>query len=182
VRIANRLLAFVAALALAAAGVITVVEVIGERGFKSGPVIVDWRRWLHWGQHNTWQALSVELTCGAIALVGLLLVLTQLRPRRPSRIAIQAADHTSVALTRSGLATTVRSAVLDVEGIDRAKVTVRRRGISIRASSAAATAAEAKGYAAPVREAVTEQLEPLELQRPQRVSVRVQARRKETED
>jgi hypothetical protein len=182
VRIANRLLAFVAALALAAAGVLTVIEVVGERGFKSGPVIVDWQRWLHWGQHNTWQALSVEITCGAIALIGLLLVLLQLRPRRPSRIALQAADHTSVALTRGGLATTVRSAVLDVEGIERAKVTVRRRGISIRAGSAAATVTEAKTFTGPAREAVDEQLAPLELQHRQRINVRVQARRKETED
>jgi hypothetical protein len=182
VRIANRLLAFVAALALAAAGLITVVEVIGERGFKSGPVIVNWHRWLHWGQHNTWQALSVEITCGAVALVGLVLVLMQLRPRRPSRIPLHAADHTSVALTRGGLATTVRSVVLDVEGIERAKVKVRRRGIAIKAGSAAATATEAKAYTAPVHEAVSEQLEPLNLQHRQRVNVRVRPRRKETED
>jgi hypothetical protein len=59
---------------------------------------------------------------------------------------------------------------------------VRRRGISIRAGSAAATVTEAKTFTGPVREAVDEQLAPLELQHRQRINVRVQARRKETED
>jgi hypothetical protein len=182
VRIANRLLAFVVALALAAAGIITVIEVIGERGFESGPLVVSWRRWLHWGQRNTWQALSVEIACGAIALIGLILVLVQLRRRRPNRISVDAAGNTSVALTRGGLATTIRSAVLDVEGIDRARVKVRRRGISIKAASAAATSTEAETYTGRVREAVEEELEPLQLQSRQRLKVRVQPRRKETQD
>jgi hypothetical protein len=178
VRIVNRLLAFVAALALAVAGAITVIEVIGERAFSSGPVIIDWRALLRWGRHNTWQAMSVELACGATALIGLILVLLQVRRRRPSRIALQAAEHTAVALTRGGMATTVRSAVLDVEGISRAKVKVKHRRIAVKARSAAATGSEAKAFTEPVRDAVSEQLDPLALQRPQRIKVRVTTRGK----
>jgi len=181
-RIANRLLAFLAAVALAVVGVITVVEVIAERGFKSGPELVNWRRMLRWGQHNTWQALSVEIICGAIALIGLVLLLLQLRPRRPSRISLRAGDQNAVALTRRGLATTVRSAVLDVEGISAAKVIVRRTGISITAGTAAATQAEADSYTRPVRDAADEQLTALQLVHRPRTRVRVHPRRRQSED
>jgi hypothetical protein len=182
VRIFNRLLAFVVALAIAAAGIITIVEVIGERAFSSGPVIIDWRGMLRWGQHNTWQAMSVELACGATALVGLLLVLLQVKPRRPSRIPLQAGENTTVALTRGGMATTVRAAALDVEGISGAKVKVRHSRIAVKVRSAAVTNSEAQAYSGPVHDAVSEQLDPLEPRQRQRIKVRVQTRSKDEED
>jgi hypothetical protein len=125
VRIFNRLLAFVFALAIAAAAVITVIEVIAQRAFSRGPVVIDWRAMLRWGQRNTWQAFSVELACGAMAVIGLILLMLQLKRRRPNKVSLRAADaNNSVALTRKGTAATVRSAVLDVEGISAATVKV----------------------------------------------------------
>jgi hypothetical protein len=182
VRIFNRLLAFVVAFAIAAAGIITIVEVVGERGLSSGPVIINWRGMLHWGQHNTWQAMSVELACGATAIIGLSVVMLQLKPRRPSRIPLQAGENTTVALSRGGMAATVRSAALDVEGISGAKVRVGHSRIAVKVRSAAVTNTEAQAYAGPVRDAVSEQLDPLGPHRRQRIKVRVQTRTKENED
>lgn len=181
-RIFNRLLAFFVAFAIAAAGIITIVEVIGERAFSSGPVVINWCGMLRWAQHNTWQAMSVELACGATAVIGLFLMLLQLKPRRPSKIPLQAAENTTVSLSRGGMATTVRSAALDVEGISGAKVKVRHSRIAVKVRSAAVTNTEAQGYEGPVHEAVCEQLDPLKPRQRQRIKVRVQTRIKENED
>ena len=120
-RIVNRLLAFALALALLAVGVILIVEVIAANT-NAAPVIFDWHAMFRWGQRNTWQATSVEITCGIVALVGLLLLLPQLRRRRPNRFALTS-EHaaTDVALTRSGVRNAVRGAVDDVDGAPAAR-------------------------------------------------------------
>ncbi len=181
-RLANRLLGFLAALALAAVGVITIVEVIGERARSSGPVLVDWKAMLRWGQHNTWQALSVEVACGITAAVGLILVVLQLRRRRPSRVPLEASDNVAFALTRKGMVNAVRACVLDVEGISKAKVAVHHRRIVVKADSVASTAAETKSYAGAVQDAVTAEMDALHLMRRRRVRVRMQGRREGGDD
>ena len=76
-RIANRLLAFIVAVAVIVTGVTVIVEVIAARS-GAEPVIIGWHSILNWGQRNTWKTTSVELACSIITVVGLLLLLPQL--------------------------------------------------------------------------------------------------------
>ena len=172
-RVFNRLLAFVLALALLATGVILIVEVIAANT-NHGPAIFDWHAMYRWGQRNTWQATSVEITCGIVALAGLLLLLPQLRRRRPNRFQVQVdSAATDAALTRSGVRNVVRGAVEKVEGVSSTRVSVSRNRIKVNATASARTPEVARAVKPAVTEAANGVVESLRLAKPQRVAVSV---------
>ena len=174
-RIVNRLLAFMVAVALAAAAVIVIVEVIAARS-GAAPVIIGWHSMLRWGGHNTWKADSVEFACAVIAAVGFLLLVSQLRRRRPSRVAVTSDRSTDAALTRKGVSVTIRGAVGDVEGISGSKVKVGHRRIKVNAASVghAETAQQLKPT---VRQAAQDKLDELRLTSNRRLKVAVHGRK-----
>lgn len=178
-RIVNRLLAFVVALALAGVSVILIVEVIAARS-HSGPLIIHWHAILDWAHHNTWKATSVELASSITAAAGLLLLLPQLFRRRVSRVRIDAHPsldpHLDAAVTRKGVAVTIRGAVAEVEGIATSRVKVGRRRIKVKALS---TSPDGEGLGAlqpKVNEAVSEELEGLRLHKARRLKITVDGR------
>ena len=172
-RIFNRLLALVLSLAILVVGVIFIVEVIAANTNR-GPAIFDWHAMFRWGQRNTWQATSVEITCGIVALAGLLLLLPQLRRRRPNRFEL-ATDHpaTDAAVTRKGLRNAMGGAVADVEGVTGSRVHVGRRRIRIDASTSARTPDGTAGVEPAVQQAADELVSQLKLTGPRRVAVSV---------
>jgi Family of unknown function (DUF6286) len=175
-RIVNRLLAFVVALALVGVGVIVIVEVIAERS-HSGPLILHWRAILDWGHRNTWKATSVELASAITAAAGLLLLVPQLFRRRVSRLRIDTAAGTDAAITRKGVTVTIRTAVAEVDGVASSRVKVGRRRIRVKALSTALEG-EVIGDLHPlVNEAVSDQLDALRLHKPRRLRVAVNGRR-----
>jgi hypothetical protein len=132
-RVLNRFLALIAGLAVIAAAVIVAVEVSADR-LGDQPVILDWHPWLRWAQRNTWNAASVKIAAGIVALAGLIILLVQLWPRRKARLEIHpdgVHPQTSVALTRKGLAAAVSGATRDVEGVRDGRVRLRRRSIAL---------------------------------------------------
>jgi hypothetical protein len=177
-RIANRLLAFLVAVALIVVGVIVIVEVIAARS-GAAPVIVGWHPMLAWGQRNTWKATSVELACAIIAVAGLLLLLPQLRRRRPSRITVNSGEPaTDAAVTRKGIVVTVSGAVGDVEGISGSQVKVSHRRIKVDATSSAGTDDTARGSSNAVTEAAQQAIDELKLTSDRRLRVKVSAGKK----
>jgi hypothetical protein len=178
VRVANRLLAFVLALALLATGVILIVEVIAANTDHQ-PVIFDWHAMFRWGQRNGWNATSVEITCGIVALVGLLLLLPQLRRSRPRRFPVDVGDQAlDAGVTRKGLRTAIRSAVEDVDGVGGSSIAVGRRRVRVEARSAARTPDVAASIEPNVRQAAERVTEQLMLRQPRRVSVSVEQNKK----
>lgn len=175
-RILNRLLAFMVALALAGAGLIIVVEVIAARS-HAGPLIIHWHAILSWGRHNTWKATSVELACSIAVAVGLLLLIPQPIRRRPSRLTIEAGEGTDAAVTRKGVVVTVRSAVGEVEGVAATRVKVGRHRIRVNALSDATEPETLDELGAKVEAAATSKLEALRLHPHRRVRVAVNGRR-----
>ena len=173
-RIVNRLLAFVVAAAIIVAGVIVIVEVIAVRS-GAQPVIIGWHSMLRWAQRNTWNADSVELACAILVVVGLLLVLPQLRRRRPTRLSVRSSDATDAAVTRKGVAVTVRGAVQDVEGISGSRIKVNRRAIRVNATSAAGTDPTAQSSKTAVRTAAQHALDELRLTSNLRLRINVDA-------
>ena len=186
-RIVNRLLAFVVAIALLGTSVILIVEVVAARS-NSGPVIIHWHSILHWGL-NTWKATSVELASAITAVAGLILLIPQLIRRKPSRLPIVTDDltelsgpgvvhaDTDAALTRKGVAVSIRNAVEDVDGITGSRVKVSKRHIRVRAVSSAGATGTAREMAPNVSEAAHERLDSLRLRAPLKVSVAVSSRR-----
>jgi len=177
-RLLNRPLGFILAVALAAASVILIIEVI-EVAVNSGPAIVHWTTWYHWAQTTTWDAQVIRVWSAILILVGVILLALELKPRRITRLRLHSVNQaTDAALTRSGLAGTLRAAATGIDGISSADVTVRRRRATIAAKSAARGRAAADSLKEPVAQAVLDCLNSLGLQRPPRLKVRVLTRRR----
>jgi hypothetical protein len=177
-RLLNRPLAFILAVALGAASVILIVEVI-EFAVQSGPAIVHWTTWYHWASSTKWNAQVIRVWSAILILIGVILLALELKPRRITRLRLCSDDQApDAALTRSGLAGTLRTAATGIDGISSADVTVRRRRAVVAAKSAARGRAAADPLKQPVTQAVRDRLDSLDLQRPPRLKVRVATRRR----
>jgi hypothetical protein len=177
-RLLNRPLAFILAVALAAASVILIIEVIGF-AVNSGPAVVHWTTWYHWANGTQWNAQVIRVWSGVLILIGIIILALELKPRRITRVRLHSHDQaTDAALTRSGLAGALRTAATGIDGISSADVTVRRRRAIIAAKSAARGRAAADPLRQPVTQAVRDRLDSLDLQKPPRLTVRVATRRR----
>jgi hypothetical protein len=171
-RIVNRLLAFLVALALAGVCVIIIVEVIAERS-DSGPLIVHWHVILDWARRNTWKATSVELASSITAAAGLLLLLPQVFRRRASRLRIDAGPALDAAITRKGVTVTIRGAVAEVDGIASSRVKVGKRRIKVKALTTALEGEEIGDLQPQVSDTVSQELDGLRLHKTLRLKVLV---------
>jgi len=109
-----------------------------------------------------------------LIIAGAILLAFELKPRRVTRLKLRSDEKaTDAAMTRKGLAGTLRAAALDIDGISRAAVTVRRRRALVAATSAARDRAAADALKEPVAEAARQRLENLQMRHPPHLRVRV---------
>lgn len=176
-RLANRALAAVLALALTGAAGIVIVEVVA-RLVGRGPLVTDWTRVGTWADTTTWQAPAV-LVGGVVALVlGLVLLVAELTPARPARFAASpGVPGVDTGYTRRGVAGAVRAAAEGVDGVSRASVSVGRRAVKVTATATATTTEVARGLTGPVTDAVTAAVDRLRLADRPRISVTTRAGR-----
>jgi Family of unknown function (DUF6286) len=175
-RLLNRPLAFILAVALAAASIIVIIEVIGFAAHTS-PVVVHWPTWYHWARKTRWDTLGIRVWSAILIAVGVLVLALELKPRRVTRLPLRSSDQaTDAALTRSGLAGTLRAAATSIDGITSASVTVRRHRALVTARSAARGHATAGTLKDPVAQAVRSRLDDLNLLHPPRLKVRIISR------
>jgi hypothetical protein len=173
-RLINRPLAFILAAALAAASIILIVEVVAFALHATSPLIVHWTTWYHWAGRTRWNALVVTIWSIILIIAGALMLAPQLKPRRVTRLKLRSDDKaTDAAITRGGLAGALRAAALDIDGISKAAVRVRRRRARITATAAARDRAAADTLRQPVTDAASRRLDDLQLRHPPRLRVRV---------
>jgi Family of unknown function (DUF6286) len=175
----NRVLAALLCLALIAGGVLLIIEVITDR-VSHRPAVVDWHPAYDWAKRTTWNAGSVRVACVVVILLGLVLLIAELKPARVSRLAADparaGAGGIDTAYTRRGLAAAIRSAVTGVDGVRGASVKVKRRKVAVAATAAAQDKAAARSLRDPISAAARERLTALKLRRAPSVSVRVTPR------
>jgi Family of unknown function (DUF6286) len=178
-RHANRVLAALLSLALIAAGVLLIIEVIAGR-VGNRPAVVDWRPAYDWAKRTTWNAGSIRVACVVLILLGLAVLIAELKPARVSRLAADPAQADvagiDTAYTRRGLAAAVRSAVTGVDGVRGASVKVRGRKVTVAATTTARDKAAARSLRDPIVAAARQRLTALKLGRTPAVSVRVTPR------
>lgn len=177
-RIVNRLLAALLALFLIVLGVLLIIEVIAAR-LGHQPAVVQWHQSYHWLYRTHWQQGSVRVTAAALLVLGVLLLVAELRRPRVSRLPVGAEGSNApddVAFTRRGVAATLRAAVTDVDGIRSATVRVKRRSVSVQAHAAAQDADAARALRDPATTAAQDRLRSLQLASPPRLTVRVATR------
>ena len=172
-RLLNRPLALLLALALAGTGVIVAIEVIAY-ALNAKPVVVPWTTWAHWANTTHWNRAVVKVWAVILIIVGLLFLLTQLKPRRVTRLQLTGHhEHTDAAMTRKGLAAAVRAAVLDVDGIAKAETIAARRSVRVSATASAHDIEAAKELTDPVTQAAQSELDSLGLKHTVRVRASV---------
>ena len=176
-RLINRPLAFILAAALAAASIILIVEVVAFALHATSPLIVHWTTWYHWAGRTRWNALVTTIWSIILIIAGALMLAPQLKPRRVTRLKLRSDDNaTDAAITRGGLAGTLRAAALDIDGISKAATRVRRRRARITATAAARGRPAADTLRQPVTDAAHRRLDDLQLRHPPRLRVRVNPR------
>lgn len=175
-RLVNRPLALILAVALAGASIIVIIEVIAV-AVHASPVVVHWTTWYQWAGKTRWDALVVKAWSVILIVAGVLLLAAELKPRRVTRVTLRSGDKaTDAALTRRGVAGTLRAAATGIDGITSAAITVRRRRARVTATSAARGRAAAAALKQPLTQALRGRLEDLDLRRPPRLKVRVTSR------
>lgn len=175
-RLLNRPLAFILAAALAVASIAVIVEVVAFH-VNAGPLVLHWTTWDRWAQRTRWDALVVQVWSAVLIVAGGLILALELKPRRVTRLPLRSAhDATDAAVTRGGLAGTLRAAATGVDGIASAAVVVRRRRARVTAVSAARGRPAAAALRQPVTEALDGRLDHLDLRHRPRLTVRVNSR------
>jgi Family of unknown function (DUF6286) len=178
-RHANRVLAALLSLALVAAGVLLIIEVIAGR-VSHRPVVVDWHPAYDWAKRTTWNTSIISVACAVLILLGLALLIAELKPARVSRLAADPAQANAASIdtayTRRGLAAAIRSAVTGVDGVRAASVKVKRRKVKVAATAAAQGKAAARSLRDPVSAAARQRLTALKLRHTPSVAVRVTPR------
>ena len=115
-RVLNRPLAFILAAALIAGCVILIAEVIGFAVHKS-PLLVHWTTWYQWAAKTRWDAGVIRVWSAVLIVIGLLILAVQLKPPRVTRLPLRSGDDdTDAAVTRRGLARTLRAAAPESTG------------------------------------------------------------------
>ena len=174
-RVVNRILAPLVGLAIVAATVIFAVETFADL-FGQPAQILGWHGLYQAGERDTWNSDGVRVTLVLIGAIGLVVLLAQLAPHRPGRLTLATdAEGIDAAVSRSSIRTMLVDAATDVDGVDSAKVSLKRRHarVVVRARFGAQEGADA--LKPEIVEAVNGRLDSLRLARPIRAKVTVRA-------
>jgi hypothetical protein len=175
-RMLLRLLAPLIGLAMAAAGVLIVIEVVAgwARSDVSGGLVVPWHRWRAAIENVSWDEPLVPGIAIAVAVVGLLLVLVGLLARRSVITIDGPAPEITVTTSPRVVARLVGRRVRAIGDIFSASVTASPRKVSVVAQVWGEADPELRSA---VRARVDELLDELPLHRRPRVAVSVQERK-----
>lgn len=128
----NRLLAAVLALALILGGLLAAVEIVLAR-LGQPYWFIPRQQWGNWLTRQTWDASLVKLILAAMALMGLLLLLTALRQGRPRVLPVASdAPGVRVDILRRGAERAVVAAARRTNGVRTASASIGRRKATVK--------------------------------------------------
>ncbi len=122
-----------------------------------------------------WDDTRTLAIAAAVAFVGLVLLLTAVLPGRPRAVVLASGDDSViVGVPRRSLRRSLGWLAVEVPGIDSARVRIRRRSVTVRATTRLRDTA---GLREGVRAVVQERLDALDPLWPPRVRVRLRRKR-----
>lgn len=176
-RVVERFLSLLLALAVVAGAVLLALEV-GWAVAGQDPLLVRWRSAYTSGTTSTWDSTPARIVAVALTAVGLLLLLAELKPRRAPRLQMVGTDPAiDAAITRRSLRSTLLHGAQQVDGISGAKVKVSKRKATVTAVSRLGSADTARGLTGELEAALQARLDALQLARTPRLRTRVSPRR-----
>ena len=170
-RVANRVLAAVLALALLVGGVLVAVEIV-VAAFGRDPWVVPHDRWYRSTLEHRWEDAATRWVCIGLVLAGLVLLGLQLARRRPAALPL-AAGAAPADLGRRSIERSLVRTASRVDGVDRAKVRVSADRANVSATTNRRRADEVRPRLAT---AVERRVRTLGLARAPEVRVQVQGR------
>ena len=170
-RIANRVVSAVLALALLAGGLIVAVEIV-VAGFDRRPWVLPHDDWYTSARTRTWDAAPPRWIFIGLVVAGLLLLLLQLARRRPTALALTP-GAVPTEIGRRSLERSLAREATGVDGVAAAKARIKKERAEVRASS---NRRQTEDLEPRVVQALDRRLGALGLARPPSVRVRVQGR------
>ena len=170
-RIANRVLAAVLALALLVGGLLVAAEIV-VAGFDRRPWVLPHDRWYTSARMRSWESAPPRWIFIGLVVAGLLLLVLQLTRRRPTALALTPGAVPADVGRRSLEKALVREASR-VDGVAAAKAKVNEDKVEVVASSNRRQTAELEPR---VTEALARRMGSVGLARPPGVRVKVQGR------
>lgn len=127
--------AAIAALVLFAAGLLIAMETISALFGHPGR-IVPYDRVADWARVTTWQDNAVMAGAGAVAIVGILLILIGTVPGRPRLVALRSGDPSMIIGTpRRMLARVLGAVAAQVDGVRQARAQIRGQRVTVHAGT-----------------------------------------------
>ena len=132
--LANRVLAVVLAIVFLLLGIVTVVEIVGRAVGHSGQVLVPYARPARWLDGQAWTAHWVIAGLIVLAVLGLILLVSQLKPRKPGLLVLHSdVNGVTVATPRKSLSRAMSRIAGDVDGISAARAELGSRTAKVTA-------------------------------------------------
>lgn len=176
-RVVERFLSLLLALAIVVGSVLLALEV-GWAVAGKPPLLVPWRSAYTSGTSNAWDTAPARILAIALLVVGLLLLLAELKPRRTPRLKMTSSDPiVDAAITRRSLRSTLLNGARQVDGVSGAKAKVSKRKATVSATSRLGSADTAKSLTGELEDALRARLDALQLAKPPKLRARVAPRR-----
>jgi hypothetical protein len=173
VRILNRFVSALLALALLAGGLVLAAEIVSAAFGRDEPLVLPWDRWYDDATTTPWSDPDVRLVCAALVVAGVLLLLLEAARRRPTAIPMSAGTTGGRAdLDRRGLEAWLGQRMVEVDGVSGAKARITKSAATVRAETPGRETGRLRDE---LQVAAGRALDQLELARPIPVKVTVQS-------
>lgn len=173
-RATNRIVATLLALALLAASVVTVAEIVLAALGKS-PWIVQHAAIARDLHQRSWQDGLIRAVAAATIVLGLLLLLVGVKRSATSQLPLQSdVDGVTMTVTRTSLERYVAGIARAQPGVDSSSATAKRGRVAVTASTTLRDPGDLKTR---VQHAVTDQLDALRPAKPVQTSVSIRRRK-----
>lgn len=127
-RTVDRVLALVLGLAGLALGIVVVAEVVQGLLGRPGHLLVPYEGVATWLREHTWGSGAVLTISIVVGVVGLLLLVLEIKPRRKTLLVVQGGDDEVVtAISRTGVGRALEQSVAGLPGVDSTRSTVTGR-------------------------------------------------------
>jgi hypothetical protein len=167
-RTLNRVLAALLSLALIALGLLVVAE-IAWASLGQDPLLLPYHDWYRLGRTRAWSSPDTVRAAALLFLLGTLLVVLQLVPRRPLSLEL-ASQRANIANTvsRRSLERFLARSAMQLTGVSGASAKITRRRARVSALTRRHELQDLRGQ---VEEVISSKLEGLHLRRPLRAQV-----------
>jgi hypothetical protein len=171
-RTLDRVLAVVLALVGFAAGIALTVEIAHRALGGTGHLLIPYEPVAAFVRSNAWSSPAVLIIGAALALLGVVLLVAELKPRRPGLLVLESGHpDVTAALPRASIARVVEHATSDLPGVDHVRAKARDNKVTLTAHTPLARAGD---LPAQVESAAARALTDLRLRRTPTVTVRMQ--------